>query len=332
MESAEDGQVTKTIQIERVEHARALLGQRDQHLRSLRDAFGIRVVMRGGVLTLAGEEPAVERAAEVVRDLLGLLEGNPGLSAADIARAIADADRAGALSGETTIAVFPPKRRIRPRTAGQEMYIRAIRQNDLMFCIGPAGTGKTYLAVAMAVSALKDDKVRKIILARPAVEAGEKLGFLPGDMQAKVNPYLRPLYDALQDMMAVNQMHRYLESDLLEVAPLAYMRGRTLDHAFIILDEGQNCTRMQMKMLLTRLGRASKCVVTGDISQIDLPASDVSGMIDAMHLLRQVPGIGFVRLTQADIVRHRLVQDIVDAYDGSETAARNKRSGRAGDP
>ncbi|GAF76318.1 unnamed protein product, partial [marine sediment metagenome] len=185
----------------------------------------------------------------------------------------------------------------------------------LVFCVGPAGTGKTYLAVAMAVAALKREAVRKIILTRPAVEAGESLGFLPGDMQAKVNPYLRPLYDALNDMMPQDQVRRYLENDLLEVAPLAYMRGRTLDHAFIILDEGQNCTSKQMKMFLTRLGASSKSVVTGDVSQTDLPPNEVSGMKEATGLLKDVKGIGFVRLTRRDIIRHRLVQDIVDAYD-----------------
>jgi len=301
----------------------ALLGHQDRHLRLLRDAFGIRVVMRGDVLTLEGEEEPVRSAAEVLNELLESLQQGESILTDDVERAISTRVRSlnsgeqdtGADVSDMRIEVFIPGRVIRPRTRGQADYVRNIQVNDLVFCVGPAGTGKTYLAVAMAVAALKQNAVRRIILIRPAVEAGESLGFLPGDMQAKVNPYLRPLYDALNDMMSHEQVRRYMENDLLEVAPLAYMRGRTLDHAFIILDEGQNCTSKQMKMFLTRLGASSKSVVTGDVSQTDLPPNEVSGMKEATGLLRGVKGIGCVRLTRRDIVRHRLVQDIVDAYD-----------------
>ena len=319
--SSEDGErITETIRIDRVDSARILLGRQDRHLKLLRDAFGIRVVMRGGVLMLEGQGGAVRQAARVMRDLHDMLERDGRLSPGDVERAISEAQDSSRAFGDIRIDVFAPGRNVRPRTPGQAGYIRAIAQNDLVFCVGPAGTGKTYIAVAMAVAAIKRDDVRKIILTRPAVEAGEKLGFLPGDMQAKVNPYLRPLYDALHDMMAVELVHKYMENDLLEVAPLAYMRGRTLDHAFIILDEGQNCTDKQMKMFLTRLGGSSKSVVTGDISQIDLPHDDVSGMVEAMALLRGIRNIGMIRLTQKDIVRHRLVQDIVEAYDLHESS------------
>lgn len=318
MSEDEDVRSSETLQIHGAERVRRFAGRRDMHLRLLRDAFDVRLALRGNTLHVEGSPDAVEQTRRAIRELLSILDDAGDLSAADVEHAVADSQaRPG--SGDTGIEVFPPRRWVRPRTPGQSAYIRAMAGNDLVFCTGPAGTGKTYLAVAAAVAALKKQRVRRIILARPAVEAGEKLGFLPGDMQAKVNPYLRPLYDALQDMMGIEQSRRYLDKDLVEVAPLAYMRGRTLDHAFIILDEGQNCTRKQMKMLLTRLGASSCCTVTGDISQIDLPASEVSGMIEAMHILARVKGIGFVRLSQKDIVRHRLVQDIVDAYEADES-------------
>ena len=330
MTREEPGQHTEIIRVENMERARAFLGRQDRNLRVLRDTFGIVVSMRGTLLTLRGAHGAVLGAAELVRDLLDRIQKNPQIRAAEIERAICDAHEAASPGVDGGIEVFPPVRTILPRTAGQEEYVHAMRRNDLVFCVGPAGSGKTYLATALAVAALKTNQVRKIVLTRPAVEAGEKLGYLPGDIRAKVNPYLRPLYDALQDMMGVDLIRRYMENDLVEVAPLAFMRGRTLDHAFIILDEGQNCTRKQMKMFLTRLGASSKCVVTGDISQIDLPASEVSGMIEAMHLLRKVRDIGFVRLSQVDIVRHRLVQDIVDAYETGESGGGLPKPGAAG--
>jgi phosphate starvation-inducible PhoH-like protein len=318
---AYDGErASQTFHIDQIEKARMVLGRQDRHLRLLRDTFNIRVFMRGHVLTLEGEAAAVQSASKVVTDLLEQLHQKPHLSAAEVEEAISGAIQAGPSSSEIQIEVFTRGRTIRPRTPGQAAYLKAIAENDLVFCVGPAGSGKTYLAVAMAVAALKRDAVRKIILTRPAVEAGERLGFLPGDMQAKVDPYLRPLYDALHDMMPLAQLRHYIECDVLEVAPLAYMRGRNLDRAFIILDEGQNCTRKQMQMFLTRLGASSKSIVTGDISQTDLPPEAPSGMIEAMALLRDVRGIGFTALTQRDIVRHRLVQDIVDAYEARDNA------------
>lgn len=204
---------------------------------------------------------------------------------------------------------------IKPKTAGQDKYVACIKENEVVFCIGPAGTGKTYLAVALALSALKNGVVKKIVLSRPAVDAGEKLGFLPGDIQAKVNPYLRPLYDALSDMMDTAQVKKYLENDIIEILPLAFMRGRTLNNSFVILDEAQNCTDKQMKTFLTRLGFKSRIVVTGDVTQIDLPVGAISGLIDVQDKLINIKGIGFVRLSRTDIVRHKLVQDIVDAYE-----------------
>lgn len=324
MTGPDDGQLADAIRIERMERARTLLGHRDYHLRLLRDLFGVRASMRSGVLTLQGGRVAVLAAGQAVREAVAVIERTPNVPSGEIERILRDAVNPQTDGTDEVVEVFPPARKVQPRTSGQSEYVRAIRKNDLVFCAGPAGSGKTYLAVALAVSALKQNVVRKIVLTRPAVEAGEKLGYLPGDIHAKVNPYLRPLYDALQDMMSVAQIQKYMENDLVEVAPLAFMRGRTLDHAFIILDEGQNCTRRQMKMFLTRLGASSKCVVTGDISQIDLPESEVSGMIEAMHLLDSVGGIGFVRLSRNDIVRHRLVQDIVTAYEHGQAGFLSK--------
>jgi len=313
-------QASRTFHIDPIEKARAFLGRQDRHLRLLRDAFGVRVSMRGDVLTLDGDAPAVQSAAKAVAELLERLGQKPHLTTGEVEDAIAASFQTEQAGGEVRVDVFGPSRSIRPRTPGQAVYIRAMAENDIVFCIGPAGSGKTYLAVAMAVAALKRDSARKIVLTRPAVEAGERLGFLPGDMQAKVDPYLRPLYDALHDMMTLSQLQQYVENDVIEVAPLAYMRGRNLDRAFIILDEGQNCTRKQMQMFLTRLGASSKSVVTGDISQTDLPGHEPSGMVEAMGLLRGISGIGFVALTQRDIIRHRLVQDIVDAYEARDKA------------
>ena len=316
--SSEGDTTTEVIQVRDMAHVRGLGGERDRNLRILRDTFGVRVVMRGATISLAGEATDVQRAAAVVRELLDVLERDGELPSGQVRRAIDGVQSAERAGEDMRIEVLARGRTVRPKTANQAAYIRAIAQNDLVFCTGPAGTGKTYLAVAMGVSALKRETVRKIILARPAIEAGERLGFLPGDLQAKVNPYLRPLYDALYDMIALDQLRRYMDNDLIEVAPLAYMRGRTLDHAFVILDEGQNCTRKQMKMFLTRLGSASKSVITGDISQTDLPPDEMSGMMEASSILQGVDGIAFVSLKPCDIVRHRLVQEIVDAYDAHD--------------
>jgi phosphate starvation-inducible PhoH-like protein len=216
-------------------------------------------------------------------------------------------------------------RRIVPRTAGQARYVQSIREHDITFAVGPAGTGTTYLAVAVAVEALKQQKIRKIVLVRPAVEAGESLGFLPGDISAKINPYLRPLLDALQEMIDYDLMKRHMEQDVIEVIPLAYMRGRTLNEAFIILDEAQNTTISQMKMFLTRMGLGSKIVISGDITQIDLPRPSASGLVDALSRLRDIQGVSVVQLSKSDIVRHRLVQEIVKAYEEDQRAPRKSR-------
>ena len=303
--------------MENVQEARALLGHHDKHVRLLRDAFSVRIVMRGTTLSIEGGKESVGRVSRLVNDLRHHYREQGALYAATVGNAVRSAQERVA-PGESRVSVLVPGLTITPRTDGQKRYLQAMRENDLVFCVGPAGTGKTYLAVAMAVEEFKEERVRKIVLARPAVEAGEKLGFLPGDSQAKVNPYLRPLYDALQDMMGFPQLRKYMEKDLVEVVPLAYMRGRNLEKSFIILDEAQNCTTGQMKMFLTRLGVRSRSVVTGDISQIDLPSSQASGLVEGMRILCDIEGLSVVRLTQHDIVRHRLVQDIVDAYDAHE--------------
>lgn len=252
---------------------------------------------------------------EVLYRLLEIVRSTGKLDMAEVEQIIVEAKCATAGEDNQAIDTFKKGSFVKSKTDGQLKYIDAIRNNDLVFCIGPAGTGKTYLAVAMALSALKCGRVKKIVLARPAVEAGEKLGYLPGDIKAKVNPYLRPLYDAIADMIDVGYVKKYLESDLIEILPLAYMRGRTLNNAFIILDEAQNCTVKQMKTFLTRLGHRSKVVVTGDITQVDLSSGEVSGLIDVQDRLVNIDNIAFIYLTKCDIVRHKLVQDIVDAYE-----------------
>lgn len=304
-----------TLILENDTEASILYGSHDRYLRLVRDAFQVQLVARQGVLKFEGEKERVTTSREVLSRLLDIVRTTGRLGLDDVEQAIVDAKvEAGDETG-LTIDVFQRGLFIKPKTDGQAQYIEAIKKNDLVFCIGPAGTGKTYLAVAMALSFLKSGRIRRIVLARPAVEAGEKLGYLPGDIKAKVNPYLRPLYDAIADMMDVSQVKKYLESDLIEILPLAYMRGRTLNDAFIILDEAQNCTVKQMKTFLTRLGVKSKVVVTGDITQVDLPGGELSGLIDVQERLMNVKNISFVYLTKADIIRHKLVQDIVDAYE-----------------
>ncbi|MBU6391474.1 MAG: PhoH family protein [Planctomycetes bacterium] len=284
-------------------------------MRLVRDAFRVHLVARHGLLKLEGKKEQVDASKEVLLRLLEIVRATGRLDLEDVEQTIIDAKSEVVEESVQTIDVFQKGIFIRPKTEGQVKYIEAIKKNDLVFCIGPAGTGKTYLAVAMALSFLKRERLRRIVLARPAVEAGEKLGYLPGDIKAKVNPYLRPLYDAIADMMDVGHIKKYLESDLIEILPLAYMRGRTLNDAFIILDEAQNCTIKQMKTFLTRLGTKAKVVVTGDITQVDLSAGEMSGLIDAQERLMNINNISFAYLTKADIIRHRLVQDIVDAYE-----------------
>ncbi|HHT9108244.1 MAG TPA: PhoH family protein [Candidatus Wunengus sp. YC64] len=304
-----------TVILENDTEASILYGSHDRHLRLVRDAFQIQLVARHGLLKLEGEKERVDTGKEVLNKLLEIVRTTGRLDLEDVEQAIIDAKNETTEESIQAIDVFQKGIFIKPKTDGQTKYLEAIKKNDLVFCIGPAGTGKTYLAVAMALSYLKSCRIRRIVLARPAVEAGEKLGYLPGDIKAKVNPYLRPLYDAIADMMDVAHVKKYLESDLIEILPLAYMRGRTLNDAFIILDEAQNCTVKQMKTFLTRLGMKSKVVVTGDITQVDLSAGELSGLIDVQERLMNINNISFVYLTKADIVRHKLVQDIVDAYE-----------------
>ncbi len=306
--------VEATISLAEPHLALSLLGTRDQHLKTIRQMLGVTVSHRDGQLRVSGDDHAVAKATEVLEQLKNRAERQGTVTDEDVSAILAHVLGGGAHK-QTQIDVIPAGKTIHPRTDGQLRYVQAIRSHDLVFSIGPAGTGKTYLAVAMAVEALKQGTVRKIVLVRPAVEAGESLGFLPGDLQAKINPYLRPLLDAIHEMVDYDQIKRYMEMDVVEVLPLAYMRGRTLNEAFIILDEGQNTTIAQMKMFLTRMGMGSKVVVSGDITQTDLPPQAQSGLNDALTRLKGIQGVSVVRLTKADIVRHRLVQDIVRAYD-----------------
>ncbi|MGH2819743.1 MAG: PhoH family protein [Actinomycetota bacterium] len=295
-----------------------LLGTRDELLKLVEAAFSTRIMVRGNEIVLAGDTAETERVAKLFGELIGLLDKGHVLTEDSVGRSIEiiKTERAGAPSevlGDTVLVTHTGKP-IRPKTVGQKGYVDAIRRHTLVFGIGPAGSGKTYLAVAMAIRALKSGEVSRIVLTRPAVEAGERLGFLPGDLAAKIDPYLRPLYDALFEMLEPDSFHRYAEQGTVEIAPLAFMRGRTLNDAFIILDEAQNTTPEQMKMFLTRLGFGSKAVVTGDITQIDLPSGTRSGLIVVEEILTDISGISFTHLEARDVVRHKIVQDIVEAY------------------
>jgi len=296
-----------------------LFGRGDEHARLMEDGLGIRLIVRDGMLTISGSEGAVAVAEQVVGELVSLVRKGRPVGQEDVRLALRHVGQQEPqlfreLQAEA-IEVSPKKRAVRPRSLGQKKYIEAIRQHDIVFGIGPAGTGKTYLAMAMAVSALVHKEVGRIILTRPAVEAGEKLGYLPGTLAEKINPYLRPLHDALYDMMETERAMRLIEQGTIEIAPLAFMRGRTLNESFIILDEAQNTTSEQMKMFLTRLGFGSKAVITGDITQVDLPAGRVSGLIEVRTVLKDVSTIRFVHFTEEDVVRHELVQQIVRAYE-----------------
>ncbi len=293
-----------------------LLGQRDELLQIVEGAFPVHILVRGNEITISGEPADAERVSRLFEELVVLLEKGHVLDREGIGRSIemlkADQSPTQVLGTE----VVRGRKSIRPKTAGQKRYVDAVRDNTVTFAIGPAGTGKSYLAVALAVQALQAKDVHRVILTRPAVEAGERLGFLPGDMLAKVDPYLRPLYDALYDMLEPEDVGRLMERGVIEVAPLAYMRGRTLNDSFIILDEAQNTTAEQMKMFLTRLGFGSKVVVTGDVTQIDLPdGRSRSGLLAVRNVLDGIEGLSFVELGSRDVVRHRIVQDIVDAYE-----------------
>lgn len=299
-----------------------IAGEQNTHLKVIEKQLGIRIHLRGSQFTLTGDRPQVELAEVLLRQLAGLAARGYPLYQSDILFAI------GILSQNINknlqdifldeVFIASNKRIITPKSVRQKEYIEAIRRYDIVFGIGPAGTGKTYLAMAMAVAAMAREQARRIVLVRPAVEAGEKLGFLPGDLAEKVNPYLRPLYDALHDMMDYEKASNLLQRGAIEVAPLAFMRGRTLNDAFVILDEAQNTTSEQMKMFLTRLGLGSKAVITGDITQIDLPENKTSGLVEAMGLLGDIEGIRFVYFSKEDVVRHRLVQEIIMAYEQAE--------------
>lgn len=307
------------IQLDDSDEELAIFGTRDQHLRRIREALGVRMSARRGELWIEGDAEQIERASHVVGAMRRLFKRQGTLSAADVADLLDSTTSQADGVGDAAIEIRHGQRSVRPRSPGQAHYLSLMRDLSLVFAIGPAGTGKTYLAVAVAVSMLRAARIKKIVLVRPAVEAGERLGFLPGDLEAKINPYLRPLFDALHDLMEYGQLRRYIDHDLIEIAPLAYMRGRTLNDAFIILDEAQNATVPQMKMFLTRMGQNARIVVTGDPTQVDLPPGVTSGLADAVDRLRTVSDIGVVRLGKADIVRHPLVQSIVDAYETGET-------------
>lgn len=314
-----------TISVADPEALMPLFGPSDRHVRQIRESLGVAVTARNGSIHVAGSEDAVRTATQVIEKLQHRLHLRGALFTEDVNDILSHVGHTtSGMVEKPPIAILADARQIHPRTAGQQKYVDAIAKNELVFGIGPAGTGKTFLAVAMAVAALKKEVIKKIVLVRPAVEAGESLGFLPGDIEAKINPYLRPLLDALRDIIDYEQFKRYTEQDVIEVIPLAYMRGRTLNDAFIILDEAQNASIAQMKMFLTRMGIGSKIVVAGDITQIDLPPHQKSGLVDAVNRLRNIAGFQSVELTESDIVRHRLVQEIVRAYDDPKTISRKK--------
>jgi phosphate starvation-inducible PhoH-like protein len=308
-----------TIQLDPSHRQLELFGPADSHLRLLRKKLAVQITARGNNLIVSGKLKDINKAGEIIDQMQKHLIKQGSLTNEDVNRLLSTSESSISSKTSEAVTVYSHKKVIEPTTKGQLRYIETMLKKDLTFCTGPAGTGKTYLAVAIAVSMLKKKQIRRIVLARPAVEAGEKLGFLPGDLQAKVNPYLRPLFDALGDMMDFTQMKKFIELDIIEIIPLAFMRGRTLNEAVIICDEAQNTSPMQMLMVLTRLGRGSKMIITGDITQTDLERGQKSGMTEAMEILKRIKGIGLVALTQSDIVRHRLVQNIVQAYKKRKT-------------
>ncbi len=306
---------TITLKLRSPKEAISLYGKHDENLKILRKRLKAKVVARGDEIRFIGSEPEINEAKQTFNSLLKTIRRGESISMTELRHSNLENLNDNSAKDNSTNTLLP--NRVKPKTAGQRRYIEAIAKNPITFGIGPAGTGKTYLAVAMAISALKNKEVKRIILTRPAVEAGEKLGFLPGDLQAKIDPYLRPLYDSLYDMMDSSKIDFYLENAVIEVAPLAFMRGRTLNDAFIILDEAQNTTPEQMKMFLTRMGFHSKVVVTGDITQVDLPSNITSGLNISEQILKDIDGIGFLYFKESDVVRHPLVASIIKAYDSA---------------
>ena len=318
------------INVDRMEQAVSLFGSFDENIKLIENAFSVNVISRGSDIKVTGDDEAVSKAVKAVNGLLTLLNRGEALGEQNVRYVISlvqegNEDKLSQMNADC-VCITSKGKPVKPKTLGQKKYIEAIRDNTVVLGIGPAGTGKTYLAVAMAVNAFRAKEVNRIILTRPAVEAGEKLGFLPGDLQSKVDPYLRPLYDALFDMLGAEHFQKYQERGNIEVAPLAYMRGRTLDDSFIILDEAQNTTPEQMKMFLTRMGFNSKVVVTGDITQIDLPDGKRSGLVEVIKILKNIDRIEIVHFSEKDVVRHKLVQDIIRAYEKyEEVKKKNER-------
>ena len=322
----------RIINAERIEQIINVFGSFDENIKRIEQTYGVKITNRGTELKISGEDEAADRASRAIEGLLLLAAKGETIDEQKVRYLIdlvssGNEDKIGEMAKDV-VCITAKGRPVKAKTLGQQRYMKAILKNTITIGVGPAGTGKTYLAVAAAVAAFREKAVNRIILTRPAVEAGERLGFLPGDLQNKVDPYLRPLYDALYDMLGAETYQKYLERGNIEVAPLAYMRGRTLDDSFIILDEAQNTTREQMKMFLTRLGFGSKIVITGDITQIDLPSDKVSGLKDAVRILDNVPDIAICRLTASDVVRHALVQRIIAAYETAEHSAKNGLPGQ----
>ena len=322
----------RIINAERIEQIINVFGSFDENIKRIEQTYGVKITNRGTELKISGEDEAADRAGRAIEGLLLLAAKGETIDEQKVRYLIdlvssGNEDKIGEMAKDV-VCITAKGRPVKAKTLGQQRYMNAILKNTITIGVGPAGTGKTYLAVAAAVAAFREKAVNRIILTRPAVEAGERLGFLPGDLQNKVDPYLRPLYDALYDMLGAETYQKYLERGNIEVAPLAYMRGRTLDDSFIILDEAQNTTREQMKMFLTRLGFGSKIVITGDITQIDLPSDKVSGLKDAVRILDNVPDIAICRLTASDVVRHALVQRIIAAYETAEHSAKNGLPGQ----
>jgi phosphate starvation-inducible PhoH-like protein len=307
------------INIEDIDQAANLFGNFDENIKLIEEGLDVKIVLRGGTIKITGEEKNVESANKLFNKLMGMIEKGDVITTQNVLYTMnmieaGEEEKLKSLMSDT-VCITARGKQIRCKTYGQMKYVEAMRKNQIVFGIGPAGTGKTYLAMAMAITAMKNKEVGRIILTRPAVEAGEKLGFLPGDLQEKVDPYLRPLYDALYDILGAEVFQKYMEKGLIEVAPLAYMRGRTLDDSFIILDEAQNTTPEQMKMFLTRIGFGSKAVITGDVTQIDLPRGKKSGLKEVMEILKGIEGIEFVMLSEEDVIRHPLVAKIIKAYE-----------------